>query len=105
MREIAERRGLRDLLDEAARPAGRPRPIRAVVAALEEAAPAQGIPFRRMHSGAGHDTQNIAQIARTAMVFARSKDGRSHTPEEFTAVDDAVAAIRVLAATLHRLAY
>jgi len=54
---------------------------------------------------AGHDTQNIARIARTAMVFARSKDGRSHTPEEFTSVEDAVAAIRVLAATLYRLAY
>jgi allantoate deiminase len=39
------------------------------------------------------------------MVFARSKDGRSHTPEEFTSVVDAVAAIRVLAAALHELAY
>jgi len=38
-------------------------------------------------------------------VFARSKDGRSHTPAEFTAVDDAVAAIRVLAAALHELAW
>jgi allantoate deiminase len=58
-----------------------------------------------MHSGAGHDTQNMARIAKVAMVFARSKDGRSHTPAEFTAVEDAVAAIRVLAATLHELAY
>jgi allantoate deiminase len=39
------------------------------------------------------------------MVFARSKGGRSHTPEEFTSVEDAVAAIRVLAAALHQLAY
>jgi allantoate deiminase len=58
-----------------------------------------------MHSGAGHDTQNMARIAKVAMVFARSKDGRSHTPAEFTAVADAVAATRVLAATLHELAY
>jgi allantoate deiminase len=104
MREIAERRGLQiswtKPLDLPASPSDP-----AVVAALEEAAAAEGIPFRRMHSGAGHDTQNIARIARTAMVFARSKDGRSHTPEEFTSVDDAVAAIRVLAAALHRLAY
>jgi allantoate deiminase len=76
-----------------------------VVAALERAATDEGIPFRRMHSGAGHDTQNIAKIAKTAMVFARSKDGRSHTPEEFTSVEDCVAAIRVLAAALHELAY
>jgi allantoate deiminase len=104
MREIAERRGLQiswtKPLDLPASPSDP-----AVVAALEEAAAGEGIPFRRMHSGAGHDTQNIARIARTAMVFARSKDGRSHTPEEFTSVEDAVAATRVLAATLHRLAY
>ena len=58
-----------------------------------------------MHSGAAHDTQNMAEIAKVAMVFVQSKDGRSHTPAEFTTVDDAVAAIRVLAATLHKLAY
>jgi allantoate deiminase len=104
MREIAERRGLQiswtKPLDLPACPSDP-----TVVGALERAATEQGIPFRRMHSGAGHDTQNIAKIAKTAMVFARSKDGRSHTPEEFTSVEDAVAAIRVLAATLHLLAY
>ena len=76
-----------------------------VVAALERAAGEQDVPFLRMHSGAGHDTQNLARIAKVAMVFARSKDGRSHTPAEFTTVDDAVAATRVLAHTLHELAY
>jgi allantoate deiminase len=76
-----------------------------VVATLERAAREQGIPFRRMHSGAGHDTQKIARIAKVAMVFARSKDGRSHTPAEFTSVEDAVAATRVLASALHELAY
>jgi allantoate deiminase len=104
MREIAQRRGLEiswtKPIDLPASPSDP-----SVVAALEHAATEQGIPFRRMHSGAGHDTQNIAKIAKTAMVFARSKDGRSHTPEEFTSVEDAVAAIRVLAATLHDLAY
>jgi allantoate deiminase len=39
------------------------------------------------------------------MVFVRSEGGRSHTPAEFTAVEDAVAGIRVLAAALHGLAY
>lgn len=76
-----------------------------VVTALERAAREQNVPILRLHSGAGHDTQNIAKIARVAMVFARSKDGRSHTPAEFTSTDDAVAATRVLAGTLHRLAY
>jgi allantoate deiminase len=104
MREIAERRGLQiswaKPLDLPASPSDP-----TVVAALERAATEQGVPFRRMHSGAGHDTQNIAKVAKTAMVFARSKGGRSHTPEEFTSVEDAVAAIRVLAAALHQLAY
>jgi allantoate deiminase len=104
MREIAERRGLQiswtTPLDLPASPSDP-----TVVAALEDAASEQGVEFRRMHSGAGHDTQNIAKVAKTAMIFARSKDGRSHTPEEFTSVGDAVAAIGVLAAALHRLAY
>jgi allantoate deiminase len=104
MREIADRRGLEiswtKPLDLPASPSDP-----SVVAALERAAEEQGVPFRRMPSGAGHDTQNIAKIARTAMVFARSKDGRSHTPEELTSVEDAVAAIRVLAEALHQLAY
>jgi allantoate deiminase len=104
MREIAERRGLEISwqvpLDLPACPCDPE-----VVEALERSAEAQGIPFRRMHSGAGHDTQNIAGKAKVAMVFARSKDGRSHTPAEFTSVEDAVAAIRVLAGALHALAY
>jgi allantoate deiminase len=58
-----------------------------------------------MHSGGGHDAQRMSDIARTAMIFVRSRDGRSHTPEDFTSTDDAVAGITVLAAALHRLAY
>jgi allantoate deiminase len=58
-----------------------------------------------MHSGAGHDTQNVARIAKTAMLFVRSKDGRSHTPEEFTSTENATLGIEVLAEGLHRLAY
>ncbi len=104
MREIAERRGLAiswtKPLDLPACPCDP-----GVVATLEAAASEQGIPFRRMHSGAGHDTQNMARIAKVAMVFARSEGGRSHTPEEHTSVEDAVAATRVLAGAFHRLAY
>jgi len=104
MKEVAGRRGLEiswqaplDLPPSLCDPG--------VVDALEDAAREQGIPFRRMHSGAGHDTQNMARIAKTAMLFVRSEGGRSHTPAEFTTVEDAVAGIRVLAATLHGLAY
>src|SRR4029077_15978739 len=68
-----------------------------IVGVLERAATEEGVPFRRMHSGAGHDTQNMARIARVAMLFVPSKDGRSHTPAEFTATADAVTGVRVLA--------
>jgi allantoate deiminase len=58
-----------------------------------------------MHSGAAHDSQQMAAIAKVAMVFVRSVGGRSHTPAEFTTAEDAAAGIRVLAGALHKLAY
>jgi allantoate deiminase len=64
-----------------------------------------GIPALTMHSGAGHDAQMMANVAKMAMIFVQSKDGRSHTPDEFTAHDHAVAGIRILATALHQLAY
>ena len=72
---------------------------------LETAAREQGIPTMTMHSGAGHDCQIMAARSKVAMLFVRSKDGRSHTPEEFTSIEDAVAGIHVLAGALHTLAY
>jgi len=59
-----------------------------------------------MVSGAGHDTQVLAQIGvRRAMIFVPSRAGLSHSPDEFTPLADIVLGIRVLAETLHRLAY
>ena len=72
---------------------------------LETAAQEQGIPTMTMQSGAGHDSQIMAARSKVAMLFVRSKDGRSHTPEEFTTIEDAVAGIEVLAGALHTLAY
>ncbi len=77
----------------------------ATVRLLEAAAREQGIPTMTMHSGAGHDSQIMAARSNVAMLFVRSKDGRSHTPEEFTTIEDAVAGITVLAGALHTLAY
>ena len=47
----------------------------------------------------------MARIAKTAMVFVRSHEGRSHTPEEYSTPEDCAAGIRVLTGALHRLAY
>mgnify|MGYP001300871708 CR=1 FL=1 len=104
IREVAERRGLEvnwETYSEHAPCLSDP----GLVEDLSEAARSQGIPFMEMASGAAHDTQQIAGIAKVAMLFIRSRDGRSHTPEEFSSTEDMVAGIRVLAAGLHRLAY
>jgi allantoate deiminase len=76
-----------------------------IVRRLEMAARAQGVPTMTMPSGGGHDSQQMAAIAKVAMIFVRSKDGRSHTPDEFSSLEDVVAGIKVLAAGLHAMAY
>jgi N-carbamoyl-L-amino-acid hydrolase len=37
-----------------------------------------------MPSGAGHDAQDLAQIAPAGMIFVPSVGGVSHSPREFT---------------------
>lgn len=77
----------------------------AILASLEAAARNHDVPTHIMASGAGHDAQQMASIAPVAMVFVRSKDGRSHTPEEFSSVEDMTRGIEVLAGGLLELAY
>ncbi|MDH2091621.1 Zn-dependent hydrolase [Rhizobium pusense] len=104
MLEVAKRRGLeiswKVMIDHPACPSDE-----GVVATLKAAAADQGVPVMLMASGAGHDSQQMARIAKMAMIFVRSKDGRSHTPDEFSSIPDIVAGIEVLAAGLYRLAY
>jgi allantoate deiminase len=76
-----------------------------LVETLETAARDLGIHFQTLPSGAVHDSQRMAQLAKIAMIFVQSKDGRSHTPAEFTSVEHATAGVRVLAEALRRLAY
>lgn len=77
----------------------------AVIDTVEEAAKALGTNYRRMHSGAGHDSQIIAPHIPTGMVFVPSKGGISHNPAEFTAPEELAEGINVLAEALHALAY
>ncbi|TCT09497.1 hydantoinase/carbamoylase family amidase [Paralcaligenes ureilyticus] len=72
---------------------------------LEAVAREQGTACMLMHSGAGHDSQVMAHIAKMAMIFVQSRAGRSHTPEEFTSIEHAVMGINVLAAGMYRMAY
>lgn len=104
LREVADRRGLEIsievMLDH--------EPCLAdpsLIATLKAAAADQEVVVFEMTSGAGHDTQQMAAIAPVAMIFVRSRDGRSHTPDEFSSAADMTAGVELLAAALHRLAY
>ncbi|MED4609834.1 M20/M25/M40 family metallo-hydrolase, partial [Paenibacillus validus] len=58
-----------------------------------------------MYSGAGHDSQLLAPVCPTAMVFVPSRGGISHSPAEYTKAEDLAAGIVVLADLLYALAY
>ena len=62
---------------------------------VEKAAAARGLKCRRMVSGAGQDSQMMARLCPTAMVFAPSVGGISHNPKEFTKDEDVVSGANV----------
>jgi allantoate deiminase len=70
---------------------------------MEERAHEAGIRTWHLLSGAGHDAMVMASIARTAMIFVPSKDGRSHVPEEWTDYDDLQKGAEVLYRTVRTL--
>ena len=74
-----------------------------LVALIEDAARARGLSVKRMTSGAGHDAQMLARICPTAMIFAPSVGGVSHSPKEFTKPADLVAGANVLLDVVMRL--
>jgi beta-ureidopropionase / N-carbamoyl-L-amino-acid hydrolase len=73
-------------------------------AAIEAAAADLGLSSRRLASGAGHDSQRIATLAPTGMLFVPSRDGRSHSPAEHTDWADCEAGANVLLHVLAELA-
>lgn len=74
-----------------------------VVTVLEKSAEKLGIPSHRMISGAGHDTQFLAQVTRAGLLFVPSVGGISHAPEEETRWEDAEAGANVLLQALIEL--
>lgn len=70
-----------------------------VVGQIEAAAARLGLPSRRMVSGAGHDAQMMAAVAKAAMIFVPSVNGISHNEKEYTAPDDLVNGANVLLTT------
>ncbi|MCX7669766.1 MAG: Zn-dependent hydrolase [Anaerolineae bacterium] len=69
-----------------------------MVETVVRACAAAGVPAHRLPSGAGHDAQIMASAVDTAMIFVRSRDGVSHSPQEFTDPED----IRLGAEVLYR---
>lgn len=70
---------------------------------LEQSGEALGLSSRRMASGAGHDMAWFSRVAPSAMIFIPSKDGRSHTPEEWSEPGEIAAGAAVLHETVLRL--
>jgi len=76
-----------------------------IIRVIEKAAVQAGVRSKRMVSGAGHDTQNMASIARTGMIFVPSVKGISHAPMEWTEWDDIEKGVSVLTGALKTLSF
>lgn len=76
-----------------------------MITIIEEACKEKGLNYRRMHSGAGHDSQIIAPRIPTGMIFVPSIRGVSHNPAEDTTLEDLKQGIEALEAALYKLAY
>ncbi len=104
MREVCERRDI-----DLSWTVGAEQPPREsdpeLVNVFVEAARDQNVEHLTMPSGAVHDANRMAGFTRMVMLFVQSKDGRSHTPDEFTAPEHGAAGVQLLAAGLLRLAY
>jgi N-carbamoyl-L-amino-acid hydrolase len=67
------------------------------VSAIRDAAQTLGYDSMDVFSGAVHDAAKIGSICDTAMLFAVSEDGKSHTEDEYTPWDDCYSAANTLA--------
>jgi len=101
---VAERRGLRVGFERekdeepATMDAG-------LLSVFRSAAESCGVTWREMPSGAGHDSQLMANRVPTGMLFVPSVEGLSHTPAEYTELADCVRGASVLATALYDLAF
>ncbi|MCS7082742.1 MAG: Zn-dependent hydrolase [Bacteroidetes bacterium] len=67
---------------------------------IREAAERLGLSYRFMPSGAGHDAQNMAQLAPMGMIFIPSVGGISHAPQEYSRPEDVARGANVLLQTI-----
>lgn len=70
---------------------------------LEESCRDLGLASLFMPSGAGHDAQNMTRITPTGLIFVPSAGGVSHSPMEYTRLEDIVNGANVLLHTILRI--
>lgn len=75
-----------------------------IIEKLENACEKEKTPYIKTISGAFHDSMLVGEFAPVAMIFVPSKNGISHSPEEWTNFADIAAGTDVLADTLIELA-
>ncbi|MED1951091.1 Zn-dependent hydrolase [Brevibacillus centrosporus] len=73
-------------------------------AAIQAACAAEGLETITLPSGAGHDCMQLTELCPVGMIFARSKDGISHNPAEYTSKEDCGNGAQVLYRTVLSLA-
>ncbi len=75
-----------------------------VQGAIVAAAGEMGCRYLHLPAMAGHDAQVVGRVAKAGMIFVPSKNGRSHSPLEFTSHEDVERGANVLLLTLLKLA-
>lgn len=76
-----------------------------LVQAVKEQCDKNELNYKMMHSGAGHDSQIMAQFVPTAMLFVPSHKGISHSPLEYTEPRDLGEGVKALIGAIYELAY
>ena len=76
----------------------------ALIEAVTDVCAALRLPVRRMISRAYHDSLFMARLCPTTMIFIPCRGGVSHRPDEYSSPEQIADGVRVLAATLARLA-
>ncbi|GAA3187597.1 M20 family metallo-hydrolase [Lentilactobacillus kefiri] len=76
-----------------------------LLSANQKIADRLGFSSTQLASGAGHDSQIMAKVTRTTMIFVPSINGISHAPEENTSKEDLLRGVELLTESLRQQAY
>jgi beta-ureidopropionase / N-carbamoyl-L-amino-acid hydrolase len=74
-----------------------------IMATIERVCQQQGLSYYELPSRAGHDAQEIGRITDMGMIFVPSREGISHSQEEYTSPEECTQGANVLLQTLLEL--